>query len=69
MDQIERIYTVTGMHCASCALNIRDELRELAGVEEATVDLEAERVTVVGDGFTDDAVRAAVRQAGYEVAV
>ena len=37
------------------------------GVTAVVVDLEAGRVAVHGQGFPDEAVRAAVDEAGYEV--
>ena len=40
---------------------------QVVGVAAVVVDLEAGRVTVQGQGFSDEAVRAAVDEAGYEV--
>jgi len=37
---------ITGMSCASCATRIQDALRRLEGVEDASVNLAAERATV-----------------------
>lgn len=64
----ERTYYVTGVHCNSCALNITDELETVSGVASIDVEVEAGRVTVRGDGFTDAQVAEAVRSAGYEMA-
>ncbi len=61
-------YTVHGMTCGHCVLSVREEVAELAGVEQVDVDLASGRLTVAGQGFTDEAVRAAVADAGYEVA-
>jgi copper chaperone len=62
-----RIYTVAGMTCDHCTLSVREEVSEVAGVTGADVDLETGRLTVAGDGFTDEAIRDAVAEAGYEV--
>ncbi len=64
----DRTYTVTGMTCSHCVLSVREEVEEVAGVTAAEVDLATGRLTVRGEGFTDDAVAAAVAAAGYEVA-
>jgi copper chaperone len=58
-------YTVTGMTCGHCAQAVTTEVREIAGVTDVSVDVEAGRVTVEGEGFTDEQVAAAVDQAGY----
>ena len=63
-----RQYTVQGMTCGHCVLSVREEVEEVAGVERADVDLRSGRLTVTGAGFEDDAIRAAVADAGYEVA-
>lgn len=62
-----RTYSVPGISCAHCKAAIEGELAAVVGVESATVDIDAKTVTVAGD-VTDDAVRAAVDEAGYEVA-
>ena len=64
----DRMYTVTGMTCAHCVASVTEEVSEVSGVESVDVDLASGRVAVSGQGFTDDAVRAAVEDAGYEVA-
>jgi copper chaperone len=63
-----RTYTVVGMTCEHCVLSVRAEVSEVGGVSAVAVDLESGRVAVTGEGFSDDDVRAAVDEAGYEVA-
>jgi copper chaperone CopZ len=63
-----RTYTVQGMTCSHCALSVTEEVSEVAGVRDVDVDLASGRLAVDGDGFSDDAIRAAVAEAGYEVA-
>jgi copper chaperone len=65
---MERTYTVTGMRCGHCALSVREEVSEVAGVERVDVDLDSGRLSVIGAGFSDDEVQAAVTGAGYELA-
>jgi copper chaperone len=66
---ITRTFTVSGMTCGHCVSSVSSELRRLPGVESVDVDLGSGRVTVAGsEDIDDDAVRAAVDEAGYEVA-
>jgi copper chaperone CopZ len=62
-----RDYTVSGMTCAHCVLSVREEVSEVAGVQDVEVDLASGRLTVTGVGVSDEAVKAAVAEAGYEV--
>lgn len=68
MSTQERNYTVSGMTCGHCVASVREEVGEVDGVDRVDVDLDSGRLTVAGPGFTDDAVRAAVAEAGYELA-
>ena len=63
-----RDYTVQGMTCSHCVLSVREEVSEVDGVDGVDVDLASGRMTVTGQSIDDDAVRAAVAEAGYEVA-
>ena len=62
-------YDVRGMTCDHCALAVRDEVDQVAGITGAAVDLASGRLTVIGTAVDDDAVRAAVAEAGYEAVV
>jgi copper chaperone CopZ len=59
-------YTVPAIHCAHCARAIREEVSEVAGVEDVDVDLETKVVTIKGLELDDAALRAAIGEAGYE---
>ena len=63
-----RTYAVQGMTCDHCRASVREEVAEVAGVDDVEVDLTTGRMVVRGDGFDDTAVRDAVAEAGYEVA-
>ena len=63
----QRTYTVSGMTCSHCAASVREEVSEVAGVASLDVDLASGRMVVAGMEIDDSAVRAAVREAGYEV--
>ena len=66
--QSERTYTVEGMTCGHCELAVREEVEGLAGVESASADRADGRLVVRGVEVDDEAVRAAVAEAGYELA-
>jgi copper chaperone CopZ len=61
-----RTYEVPAIHCAHCAMSIREEVSEVAGVERVDVDLDGKVVTVSGRDLDDAALRAAIVDAGYE---
>jgi copper chaperone CopZ len=46
---VQTTLRIDGMHCASCALLIDEELEELAGVAEAKTSYARERTEVVFD--------------------
>ena len=59
---------VTGMTCGHCTASVEEEIRELDGVREVTVDLSTGLVTVVSDRELPlAALRAAVDEAGYTI--
>ena len=59
-------YTVTGMTCGHCVASVTEEVSELPGVSDVSVDLESGRLTVTAEPPVDAAqVRAAVEEAGY----
>lgn len=64
----QMIYSVPGMSCGHCRTAISTAVEEVAGVTTVDVDLEARRVSVAGEHLDDDAIRAAIDAAGYDVA-
>lgn len=61
-----RQYSVPTMSCDHCRSSIESGVGALADVEQVSVDLEATTVSVTGGD--DAAIRAAIGEAGYEVA-
>ena len=68
MSPEQRTYTVHGMTCNHCVLSVREEVSEVPGVVAVDVELESGRLTVAGETLDDGAIRAAVAEAGYQVA-
>ncbi|MGC5050987.1 heavy-metal-associated domain-containing protein [Micromonospora sp. DT48] len=66
---VSTTYQVQGMTCGHCVSAVSTEIGAIEGVQDVQVDLAAGRVTVTSDQpLSDDAVRAAVDEAGYELA-
>jgi copper chaperone len=63
-----RSYFVEGMTCDHCRASVSEEVGELAGVVGVEVDLDSGRLEVRGTRLSDDEVRAAVDEAGYQLA-
>lgn len=64
---MSKTLTVEGMHCPKCVAHVKKALEKLDGVESAEVDLDAKTAVVEGSA-SDDAMKAAVADAGFEVA-
>ena len=62
----EMTYSVPGMHCENCTKAVEGEISELEGVDSVTADLATKLVAVRGAGLSDEALRAAIDEAGYE---
>lgn len=60
-------FIVEGMSCEHCRSSVLEEVGELAGVDSVDVDLASGRLEVRGD-VSDEAVVAAVEDAGYSLA-
>jgi copper chaperone CopZ len=66
---VTNTYTVTGMTCSHCVQAVTGELSSLPGVEDVRIDLASGAVTVTSRApLADNDVRAAVDEAGYELA-
>ncbi len=67
--ELQTTYTVAGMTCQHCVASVTEELSEVDGVTDVTVDLATGAVTVTSSAQLDDvAIKAAVTEAGYELA-
>ena len=65
----KKIFTISGMHCASCAIVIEKTLKEAKGVEEASVNFATNQAAVTYDEnqTSEHALHGAVAKAGYSV--
>jgi copper chaperone len=59
-------YQVTGMTCGHCEMSVREEVGQIAGVEEIQVSAKTGKLVVTAAQSLDDAdVLSAVDEAGY----
>lgn len=65
MDQYE--LTVEGMSCAGCEETLTSALQRVDGVHRVDADHEAGTVAVAAADGTENAVREAIHEAGYDV--
>ncbi|GAB2859750.1 heavy-metal-associated domain-containing protein [Lentzea nigeriaca] len=64
----ESTFTVKGMTCGHCVSSVTEEVSQISGVQQVDVDLPTGKVTITSDEpVAEDAVRAAVTEAGYEL--
>lgn len=69
MSELEqRTFNVAGMTCEHCVAAVSAEVGALAGVSGVDVDLASGELVVRGSDIQNDAVRAAVEEAGYSLA-
>lgn len=62
-------YQVTGMTCGHCEGAVREEVGQIAGVQELEVSASTGHLAVTSTAEIDDAlVLAAVEEAGYQAA-
>ena len=66
---MKQTWTVQGMTCGHCVSSVTEEVSAVPGADEVEVDLATGVLTVTSEQPLDDeAVRAAVEEAGYQVA-
>jgi len=63
---------IGGMSCNHCVMTITKGIKELDGVEDASVDLAAKKATVRPDGTVDEAalrgaLKSTIEELGYQV--
>ena len=64
---MKRTLKVDGMTCMHCVNRVKNALEGVEGVTSADVNLEQGQAVVEGTEFSDEALKQAVAEAGYEV--
>ncbi|HJJ39453.1 MAG TPA: cation transporter, partial [Methanocorpusculum sp.] len=62
---MKKSYTVYGMSCQACALNVERAVKKIAGVSSASVNLLSNSLEVETDSVSDEIIIDAVKNAGY----
>ena len=63
---MKQTYTVLGMSCQACALNVERAVSKISGVNAARVNLLANTLEVESDSVSDEIIIDAVKNAGYK---
>jgi copper chaperone CopZ len=64
---MKKLLKIEGMSCGHCVMHVQSALEDVPGVKKANVDLLKREAMVEGDNLDDQAMRAAVSEAGYKV--
>lgn len=64
MNMTQEVFDIEGMHCAACAANIERTVGKLETVQEVSVNLATEKMTVTFEGAAQQVVDA-VKKAGF----
>ncbi|MEU5536365.1 heavy-metal-associated domain-containing protein [Streptomyces sp. NPDC020362] len=68
-DSVTTVYKVTGMSCGHCEGSVSGEISQIPGVSSVKAVASTGEVTVVSaTPLDEEAVRAAVDEAGFELA-
>jgi P-type Cu+ transporter len=67
----EKTLTIEGMTCASCSQAVEKATKKLAGVQQASVNLATEKLTITFDEneLTIEEIKKAVDEAGYKAVI
>ena len=71
MSEFKKIFSIKGMHCASCVAMLERTLKQVDGVSQANVNLATEKAAVSYDPqkVTDKHLESAVANAGYQAII
>lgn len=64
---VKKTINIEGMSCMHCVNHVTEELKKVEGVSDVQVNLEEKKAVVeVESSTSDDALKTAVEEAGYE---
>ena len=64
--EMKQEFQILGMHCASCAAKIEQELAKLPSVEKVVVNFAMGKAVVEGEGKPEE-IRKTIKRLGYKV--
>jgi len=62
---MKKVVVIEGMTCDHCVMHVKKELEKLPEVKFLSVEIG--RAVLEGESLSDDSIRKAVKEAGYEV--
>ncbi len=65
MVKEKKVFSIEGMHCASCEVLIQKELATTKGIEHAKVSLREQKVELVGENITSEKLNSIFQTLGY----
>ena len=63
---MKKSYSIKGMHCASCAVNLTNALEQTNGISSASVNYATGKAHVEFDGIPESKIRKVVKELGFE---
>lgn len=64
---MRKLLKIDGMSCGHCVMHVQSALEGVGGVRKAEVNLMERSAMVEGEALDDQALRAAVADAGYRI--
>lgn len=64
---MKKTLLVEGMSCGHCEKAVKNALKELDGVSNVEVDLDAKKVEIEGEGLNDILIKGAIEDVGYSL--
>ena len=64
---MKKTIKIEGMSCNHCVMAVKDALSEIVGVSSINVELENKKAIVEGKNLSDENLKEAIEDAGYDV--
>ena len=67
MSSTEKTFTIRGMSCGGCVNSLTRVLKSVPGIEPLKIEVNKAQLRLDADRVTSEAVKDAVKRAGFEV--
>jgi len=64
---MKKTIKIEGMSCNHCVMAVKNALSEIVGVSSINVELENKKAIVEGKNLSDENLKEAIEDAGYDV--
>jgi copper chaperone len=65
--KMKKTIKIEGMSCNHCVMAVKNALSEIVGVSSINVELENKKAIVEGKNLSDENLKEAIEDAGYDV--